>query len=139
MDGTESRFHYLINSILDLSEILIHKNERAYLKYLFDRFNFNRASTTTNDLECYVKECAQLGGIRGGINAYRVLGKDVKDNLVKLGDSGRCKVKCFLLEGEQSDYALQGEEVGLSFYENSKTVTVQDSGHHIAEEMQTDS
>ena len=72
------RFHFL--SVPDLPDSLFACKEEIMLKYFYDRVSQNPGPFTNEDLGLYATQYSAAGGLRCGLNIYRALEVDAKDN-----------------------------------------------------------
>ncbi|KAK5945163.1 hypothetical protein PMZ80_002367 [Knufia obscura] len=127
-------FHFNFHKVLDLPEILIKGNERAYLKHFYDKICYNAAAITPGDMDYYAQQYAQPGGIRASINVYRLFERDAEDNVAMREKSGKCKVPCLTLCGDKSFIASATPDEAAEFYEQFESAEIEEAMHYVAEE-----
>jgi len=134
MDKTVDMFHFVFHRVLDLPEALIQGREGLYLKHFYDKLSYNSAAIGKEDLEVYTNAFEQPGAMRAGISLYRAFDKDASENKEMVKRSGKCKVKCLILNGKEGPLSQGAEAMGKEMYEDAQVAVVPESGHYIAEE-----
>ncbi|KAK5091244.1 hypothetical protein LTR05_001425 [Lithohypha guttulata] len=127
-------WHFNFHKVLDLPELLIKGNERAYLKHFYNKLSHNPAAITPEDLDHYTNLYAQPGSMRAGINVYRLFEQDAEDNKSIRDRNGKSKVRCLTLNGAKSFLKQAAADEAQEFYEDFRVAEVDEAMHWIAEE-----
>ena len=75
------------------------------------------------------------GALRAAFSTYAAFEEDADHNRQWLKEQGKVKVRSLVLSGAGSFIAEEAENMGVEFYEDTRHVAVEGSGHWIAEEQ----
>lgn len=131
-----NQFHFAFHCVPYLPEALVAGKERIYLTHFFEKLTHNLAAINELDVEHYVHEFEQPGAMTCGMNLYRALETDAKENREWIHQHGKCKVPSLVLSGDQSRHAEEAEEMGREVTEAQmlSVGVVSKAGHYLAEE-----
>jgi pimeloyl-ACP methyl ester carboxylesterase len=135
MDGTVMDFRFLFHRVPDLPEALIAEKERLYLKHFVDKLSYYSGAIGRAELDVYAADFEQPGAIRAGVSLYRAFDEDAEENRADLEKSGKCKVRCLVLNGDLGYLSKGAEGMGKETYEDFQVTVVPEADHYIAEEI----
>lgn len=131
-------WHFTFHAQADLPELLTQGREKIYIKTFYDRLCYNPAGIGKADVDFYAAVFEQPGSMRCGFGLYRAFPQDAKDNQARLKEGGKLKMPAAAFDGDNSLLLEVAEEQTREFYENVEIVTVEGSGHWMAEENPVD-
>lgn len=131
-------FHFVFHQVPNLPEALIAGKEREYCKHFFNKNIYNSGAITPADLDHYVLAYSQPGAIRAALEVYRAFERDAEENRTWIAENGKVKVPSLLMMGRQYPLAESAEEMADEFHEGAEVLTIDESGHYIAEENPED-
>ena len=128
-------WHFDFHSVPDLSVQLVQGRERIYIKHFYDRLAQCPEVFTNADLDFYEMQYAMPGALRAAFTTYGSFEEDAEHNRQWRQEQGKVKVRSMVLSGAGSFIAEEAENMAAEFYEDTRHVTVEGSGHWIAEEQ----
>lgn len=128
-------WHFDFHSVPDISVQLVQGKERMYIKHFYDRLAQNPEVFTNADLDFYETQYAMPGALRAAFSTYATFEEDAEHNRQWREEKGKVKVRSMVLSGAGSFIAEEAENMGAEFYEDTRHVAVEGSGHWIAEEQ----
>ena len=120
--------------LLLLLLLLLQSTKPRYLDHFYTRLAYNPTPFTSRLLDHYTAAFSQAGAMRSGMDLYRAFHDDVTENKAHLAENGRSNVPCCAFSGAQSLLAGYAKSQTDEMYGNVQVVTVERSGHWVAEE-----
>lgn len=128
-------WHFDFHAVPDISVQLVQGKERIYIKHFYDKLAQNPEVFTVADLDFYESQYVMPGALRAAFSTYATFEEDAEQNRIWRQENGKFKVRSMVLSGAGSFLAEAAEDMGAEFYEDTRHVTVEGSGHWIAEEQ----
>jgi pimeloyl-ACP methyl ester carboxylesterase len=127
-------WHLSFHAVRDLPEKLIEGKEDVYINWFYDHFSYNQSAITSEDREEYIKQYSKPGALRVGLEYYRAVFEDAKQN--KEYAKEKLEIPILTISGEAEGAGL-GNATLTSFQKvanNITEITLPNTGHYIAEE-----
>jgi pimeloyl-ACP methyl ester carboxylesterase len=124
-------WHLSFHVVRDIPEKLIEGKEDTYLNWFYDHFSYNQSAITSEDREEYIKQYSKPGALRAGLEYYRAVFEDAKQN--KEYAKEKLDIPILTIGGE----IAVGNATTTSFQKvanNVTGITLPNTGHNIAEE-----
>jgi pimeloyl-ACP methyl ester carboxylesterase len=129
------RWHHAFHQTLDLPEQLIEGREDFYYRWFYSNYGYVCGAIAEPDIQEYLRTYRQRSTLRTGIDYYRAIDQDVRDNETFL-KTEKLRMPILALGGASA--FGRGEETLSSLRRvgtNVKGGVVQNCGHWIAEEQ----
>ncbi|GAA4277598.1 alpha/beta fold hydrolase [Aquimarina mytili] len=124
-------WHFGFNSAIDLPEILISGNERAFWNYLYGLMLYNPSAISEEDKDEYMRTYASKAGIRGSVGWYKDALTTTEQFAVAI-KNGKIIVPVLALGGQYG--SVYTHEQLKPYCESIVGGIIPNCGHMIAEE-----